>query len=67
MRLEGLHEDVWKPEIESARQHYTQLNEIAVAAGDTDAAAKSAQDLESAVRLARMDLEELQGLPLPDQ
>lgn len=67
MRLEGLHEDVWKPEIESARQHYTQLNEIAVAAGDTAAAEKSAQDLESAVRLARMDLEELQGLPLPNQ
>ena len=67
MRLEGLHEDVWKPEIESARQHYTQLNEIAVAAGDADAAAKTAEDLESAVRLARMDLEELQGLPLPNQ
>ena len=67
MRLEGLHEDAWKPEIESARQHYTQLNEIAVAAGDTEAAQKAAQDLESAVRLARMDLEELQGLPLPNQ
>lgn len=67
MRLEGLHEDAWKPEIESARQHYTQLNEIAVAAGDTEAAEKAAQDLESAVRLARMDLEELQGLPLPNQ
>ena len=67
MRLEGLHEDVWKPEIESARQHYTQLNEVAVAAGDADAASKTAQDLESAVRLARMDLEELQGLPLPNQ
>ena len=67
MRLEGLHEDVWKPEIESARQHYTQLNEIATAAGDTEAAEKAAQDLESAVRLARMDLEELQGLPLPSQ
>ena len=67
MRLEGLHEDAWKPEIESARQHYTQLNEIATAAGDTAAAEKAAQDLESAVRLARMDLEELQGLPLPNQ
>ena len=67
MRLEGMHEDVWKSEIESARQHYTQLNEIAVAAGDTEAAEKAAQDLESAVRLARMDLEELQGLPLPNQ
>ena len=67
MRLEGMHEDAWKPEIESARQHYTQLNEIATAAGDTAAAEKAAQDLESAVRLARMDLEELQGLPLPSQ
>ena len=67
MRLEGLHEDVWKPEIESARQHYTRLNEIAVAAGDTAAAEKTAEDLESAVRLARMDLEQLQGLPLPNQ
>ena len=67
MRLEGMHEDAWKPEIESARQHYTQLNEIAVAAGDTEAAEKAAQDIESAVRLARMDLEQLQGLPLPSQ
>jgi hypothetical protein len=67
MRLEGLPEEAWKPEIESARQHFTQINEQSVAAGDMEAATKAAEDLESAVRLARMDLQDLQGLPLPNQ
>jgi hypothetical protein len=30
-------------------------------------ATKHEEDLESAVRLARMDLKDLQGLPLPSQ
>jgi len=67
MRLEGLPEEEWMPEIEAARQHYTQLNTDAKELGDEELLQRSAEDLESAVRLARMDLSELQGLPLPNQ
>jgi hypothetical protein len=64
MRLEGQPRDVWEPEIEASRQNYRLLAEKA---GDEEAAKKSKEDLESAVRLARMELSELQGLPLPSQ
>ncbi|QEG20451.1 hypothetical protein [Mariniblastus fucicola] len=67
MRLEGMPEEEWKPEIEAARQHYTQLTNDAEELGDEELLKRSAEDLESAVRLARMDLSELQGLPLPSQ
>jgi tetratricopeptide (TPR) repeat protein len=67
MRLEGLSQDVWEPEIEAARQTYKLLAEQAEKAGDGKAAQKHREDLEAAVRLARMDLGELQGLPLPSQ
>jgi hypothetical protein len=67
MRLEGLGRDVWEPEIESARQTYKFLAEQAVGQGDEVAAQKHKEDLESAIRLARMDLSELEGLPLPSQ
>jgi len=67
MRLEGQPDEVWKPEIEAARQHFTQLNQKSIAAGDTEASVKTAEDLEATVRLARMDLNDLQGLPLPNQ
>jgi hypothetical protein len=67
MRLEGLPQDVWEPEIEAARQTYRLLAEQSASAGDAAAAKKNREDLESAVRLARMDLDELQGLPLPSQ
>jgi hypothetical protein len=67
MRLEGLGRDVWEPEVESARQIYKLLAEQAEQRGDTAAAQTHKEDLESSVRLARMDLSELQGLPLPSQ
>jgi hypothetical protein len=67
MRLEGQPRDVWEPEVEAARQAYRLLAEQAVTAGDAAAARKNREDLESAVRLARMDLSDLQGLPLPSQ
>jgi hypothetical protein len=67
MRLEGYHRDDWEPEIEAARQNFRLLAEQAESKGDTAAAKKHAEDLESAIRLARMDLGELQGLPLPQQ
>ena len=67
MRLEGLPEEQWKPEIEAARQHYTQLTKIADYLNDADLQTRSLEDLESTIRLARMDISELQGLPLPHQ
>ncbi len=67
MRLEGLGRDLWEPEIEGARQNYRLLAEQAKAKGDTAGAKRYEEDLESAIRLARMDLGELQGLPLPSQ
>jgi hypothetical protein len=67
MRLEGRSEGDWEPEIEAARQTYKFLAEEAEQRGDAAAAKKHKEDLESAVRLARMDLSELQGLPLPSQ
>ncbi|MDP6838849.1 MAG: hypothetical protein QF724_07935 [Planctomycetota bacterium] len=63
MRLEGAAREEWEPRIESARQLFKQL-----AVSSSGAAQVEAQeDLESAIRLARMDLSELQGLPLPSQ
>ena len=67
MRLEGLGQDEWEPEVESARQTFKMLAEAAEKRGDAAAAAKFREDLESSVRLARMDLSELQGLNLPKQ
>lgn len=67
MRLEGLPEEEWMPEIEAARQHYTELTSNATKRGDGSTAERAAQDLESAIRLARMDLTDLKALPLPSQ
>ena len=65
MRLEGLPREEWLKEIEASRQKYTLLAEQRKEAGDADGAAKQATNVESAVRLARIDLKELQGIPLP--
>ncbi len=67
MRLEGQPKDLWEPEIEAARQTYKLLAEQAEGQGDAALAKKNLEDLESAIRLARMDLSDLQGLPLPSQ
>ena len=67
MRLEGLGRDAWEPEIEASRQTYKLLADSAAKAGDATAAAKHREDLEASIRLARMNLSELQGLPLPSQ
>ncbi len=67
MRLEGASREDWEPEIESARQIYKLLAEDAKARDDHDALEKNQQDLGAAILLARMDLGELQGLPLPSQ
>jgi hypothetical protein len=63
MRLEGDPRTEWEPEIEGARQTYRLLAEQAQAHGDTKAVTKHKEDLEAAIRLARLDLSELQALP----
>jgi len=67
MRLEGYPRDEWEPEVEVARQTFRLLAERADERGDEAGAKTHMEDLESAIKLARMDLEELQGLPLPSQ
>ncbi len=67
MRLEGQPRDVWEPEVEAARQAYRLMAEQAESRGDGEAARKCREDLESTIRLARMDLSDLQALPLPSQ
>lgn len=64
MRLEGLDRKEWEPEIEAARQNWRLLAEQAP---DEAAAARHRADLESAVRLSRLQIEDLQGLPLPGE
>ena len=67
MRLEGLPRQEWESEIEAARELYRLLAEEAVREGRQQAATRHQDDLEAAIRLARMDLQQLQGLPLPNQ
>ena len=67
MRLEGLPRSEWQPHVESARQHFKYLAEGRVSGGQSEKAIQHRKDLESTIRLARMDLTELQGLPLPSQ
>lgn len=67
MRLEGLSREEWEPHIESARQHYKLLAESASDEGTPQLVLQHQKDLESTIRLARMDLGDLQGLPLPSQ
>ena len=67
MKLEGLGRDQWEPEIESARQSYRLLAEQAEKLGDAEAAARNREDLESVIRLARMEPGDLQGMALPKQ
>jgi hypothetical protein len=67
LRLEGEPRESWEPEIEAARQNYRWLAEQAETSGNSDLLAQHQQDLEAAIRLARLDLSDLQALPLPSQ
>ncbi len=68
LRLEGAAREDWEPHIDSARQTFKLLASQAENAQAASAdLLKTQEDLESAIRLARMDLSELQGLPLPSQ
>ena len=64
MRLEGLDRSEWEPEIEAARQNYRLLAEQA---GDAGSKQQHQGDVEASIRLARMEIEDLQGLPLPSE
>jgi hypothetical protein len=66
-RLEGLSRDEWEPHTEAARQTWRLLADRAEARGDTAARDRHVRDLEAVIRLARMDPEELQGLPIPSE
>lgn len=67
MKLEGLPEPDWLPEIEAARQERKLLLKRAGDAGDPKAAAEHADALESAIRLARTDPADLYAKPIPSQ
>jgi len=62
MRLEGAPSEEWLQPVESARQNFRLLAEEAK---DSKAAKDFEKNLEATIRLARMDLSELQGMPLP--
>jgi hypothetical protein len=62
MRLEGATAEEWLPQADSARQNFRLLAEET---RGTKVAQNYEKNLEAAVRLARMDLAELQLLPLP--
>jgi hypothetical protein len=67
MRLEGLPRSEWEPEIDAARQTFKMLATTSQSCGDAQNAKRHQEDLESSIKLARMDLNDLQGLPLPSQ
>lgn len=67
MRLEGRPRDDWEPVIEASRQNYRLLAEDTEARGDDKTSRQHREDLEAAIRLARMELADLQALPLPSQ
>lgn len=64
MRLEGLSREKWEPEIEAARQNWRLLAEQASTATEKS---QHQKDLEAAINLARLEIEDLQGLPLPSE
>jgi len=64
MRLEGAPREEWEREIDASRQNFRMLAEQSA---DEARVKQAKENLESAIALARMDLEELQGLPLPSQ
>lgn len=66
MRLEGASREEWTVEVDQSRQNFRLLAEEARNA-DSSRVDEHEKNLESVIRLARMDLAELQGLPLPKQ
>jgi tetratricopeptide (TPR) repeat protein len=64
MRLENAPTEEWMEQAENARQNFRLLAEQ-TQVGAPGAAEDFQKNLESVIRLQRMDLSELQGLPLP--
>ena len=64
MRLEGEGREKWEPRIENARQHLKLVAQEEIAEEERG---EVEEDLEAVIRLARMELSDLQGLPLPSQ
>ena len=64
MRLELAEKEEWMEPVEKARQNFRLLAEQS-AKTDAKASEEHQKNLEAVVRLARMDLSELQALPLP--
>lgn len=67
LRLEGKGREEWEPQVEAARQNYRLLAEQADAAGASKEATRHTEDLEATIKLARLEIQDLQGLPLPSQ
>lgn len=64
MRLEGADRSEWMPVADASRQNYRWLAEESERA-DGARLSEHHRNLEATIRLAQMDLSELQGLPLP--
>ena len=62
MRLEGASAQEWEPVADYSRQNFRLLAETEPAGDDAQK-----RNVEAVIRLQRMDLSELQGLPLPKQ
>jgi len=67
LRLEGAEADEWTEHTEIARQHFRLLSEASASASDRTSAEPNQKNLEAVIRLARMDLSELKGMPLPKE
>jgi tetratricopeptide (TPR) repeat protein len=65
MRVEGAGTEEWAVETDAARQHFRLLAEQSVA-GSAERRGYE-ENLEAVIRLARMDLDELQARPLPKE
>lgn len=67
LRLEGVGKEGWEPIIESSRQNYRLLAENAAEAGNQSELKEQQENLEAVIRLANLDLTDLQGIPIPKQ
>tara|TARA_R110002095_G_scaffold215072_2_gene208418 strand:- start:8881 stop:9567 length:687 start_codon:yes stop_codon:yes gene_type:complete len=67
LRLEGVGKEGWEPIIESSRQNYRLLAENAAESGKTGELKEQQENLEAVIRLANLDLTDLQGMPIPKQ
>lgn len=67
LRLEGVGKEGWEPIIESSRQNYRLLAENAAEAGSQGELKEQQENLEAVIRLANLDLTDLQGMPIPKQ